>query len=104
MPEWPHTIPHDLRISMEEAGPGGWEAVVRAWGKRHGLRLKLQWFPDLARRMQEQDGWRWAPSVQDRWCGIKEWLERHGVQAPERLPVAPEVPAADLGHSTPARR
>lgn len=104
MPSWPDTIPHDLRISMEEAGASGWEPPLRAWAKLHGLKLKLQWFPDLTRRMQEQDGWRWKPSVQDRWGTLKEWLEVHGIEPPPGLPVEPERPSGNLGHSTPARR
>ena len=28
----------------------------------------------------------------DRWGVIKEWLEMHGVEAPERLPMAPDSP------------
>lgn len=104
MTGWPQTIPYDLRAALEASGSDAWEAPVRAWAKSHRLKLKLQWFPDLSRRMRELDGWRWKPSVQDRWGAIREWLELNGLDAPEGLPADPELPGGDLGHSTPARR
>jgi len=45
---------------------------------------------DLA--LAELDRRRTPPTDQDRWGVIKEWLERHEVEAPDRLPVAPELP------------
>ncbi len=47
----------------------------------HDLKMKLE---ELAER-------RYAESDQDRWAAIKEWLEKHSVQAPERLPQEPEL-------------
>jgi len=41
--------------------------------------------------MTELDRHRVPPTEQDRWGVIKEWLEGHGVEAPRRLPRAPET-------------
>ena len=89
--EWPNTIPEDLRQAIEAADQDAWRAPFRSWAKVHKLRLKLTWWADLERRMGEQGQWRWPPKPQDRWSGMKEWLERNEVQAPDKLPVRPEV-------------
>lgn len=98
MREWPFTIPEDLRQAIEAANQDAWAAPFRAWAKSHGLRLKLGWWQGLERSMSEQDQWRWPPKPQDRWLGMKEWLERHDVPAPEKLPTRPEKTRAGLGH------
>jgi hypothetical protein len=64
----------------------------RSWAHHHGLRLKLQWISGLARDLSELDHWRAMPVDQDQWARIKEWLETHEVEAPDRLPVEPETP------------
>jgi hypothetical protein len=46
----------------------------------------------LARDLSELDRCRATPTDQDRWVRIKEWLEKHQVNAPDWLPVAPETP------------
>jgi hypothetical protein len=46
---------------------------------------------DLATGLAALDERRDAASDADRWSVIKEWLERHDVPAPERLPSAPEI-------------
>jgi len=90
---WPHTIPYDLKLALEATyAPEEWQHAFRAWAKSHGLRFKLQWMRGLDDDLAEQNRWRAPPAVQDRWSVIKEWLERHGVEAPDRLPVAPEMP------------
>ena len=48
--------------------------------------------PDLARALAELDLRRDPPSDQDRWGEIRDWLVKHGAEAPEGLPVAPELP------------
>jgi len=40
MPDWPHTIPHDLRESLEATDHDDWRAGFLSWSKVHGLRLK----------------------------------------------------------------
>ena len=77
MKGWPWTAPEDLRQAMEAAGHDGWEAPVQAWAKRHGLKLKIQWFADLQRRLVTLDEYRDPPSIQTRWVSTKEWLEVH---------------------------
>jgi len=98
MSAWPWTIPEDLRQSMEAAGHDGWEPPVRAWAKKHGLKLKLQWFADLERRISGLDEYRDPPSIQTRWGSIKEWLEKYNVATSEKLPTRPESAIGDLGH------
>ena len=56
MTKWPHTIPFDLKLKLEELA-----------------------------------GRRYSESNQDRWAAIKEWLEKHSVEAPERLPTEPPI-------------
>ncbi|MEX5600741.1 hypothetical protein [Pseudophaeobacter sp. C1-32P7] len=104
MHDWPHTIPEDLRQALEAAPHEAWLPAFRSWAKQHGLRLKLQWIPDLERRVGELDKWRWAPGHQDRWGVMREWLDAKRVSAPESLPTAPERRHGDLGQSTPPRR
>ncbi|MBO9451430.1 hypothetical protein J7426_14245 [Tropicibacter sp. R16_0] len=94
MPEWPHTIPHDLDILLEAHEVVDWEKPLRVWAKRHGLRIKLQWIQDLDRRLRELDEWRATPKNSDRWARIREWLIAYEVEAPERLPIRPEQPRA----------
>tara|TARA_R110002020_G_scaffold74540_24_gene190676 strand:+ start:33 stop:218 length:186 start_codon:yes stop_codon:yes gene_type:complete len=52
---------------------------------------------DLARDLARLDEYRSAPKDADRWGVIKEWLERHGVEAPAVIPEAPQIPSAG-GH------
>lgn len=59
---------------------------------------------DLKHKLDALEGFRNPPGHQDRWGAIRDWLADLGIEAPERLPEAPEMPGADLGHSTPARR
>jgi len=89
---WPSTIPHDLAIALAESqSPESWWWAFRSLAKTHGLRLKLQWMASLARELDELDQRRTLPTNQDRWGVIQEWLERNDVEAPEGLPVAPEM-------------
>ena len=90
---WPHTIPYDLKLALEATQtPEAWWQAFQAWARSHSVRFKLQWMRRLAVDLAEQDRRRSPPTDQDRWSVIKEWLEQHGVEAPDRLPVAPEVP------------
>jgi len=93
--QWPQTIPYDLKLMMEASSPSECVSVVHTWAKRHDLKLKIQWFPNLERRLSVLDEYRFTPSDQDRWARIKEWLEAKGVEAPEVLPQVPEIPATD---------
>jgi hypothetical protein len=92
--QWPFTIPYDLLQRMEELND--WQAALRAWAKFHKLHLKIQWFPNLERRMAELEEYRFQASDQDRWARIKEWLEAKGVEAPEGLLVSLDVPSSKL--------
>ena len=56
---------------------------------------------DLRRMLETRSSFRDAPSDQDLWGVFKEWLERHQVEAPQRLPTAPEEETPSLGHKTP---
>ena len=90
---WPHIIPYDLKLSLEAAQtPEEWWHVFRVWSKHHELRFKLQWMRGLTLDLTELVRRRSPPTDQDRWGVIKEWLEAHGVESPDRLPVAPEMP------------
>jgi len=90
---WPHTIPYDLKLALDATHtPEEWHYAFRTWAKQHGLRFKLQWMRSLALDLAELDRRRSPPTDQDRWGVIKEWLEQHAIEAPERLPVAPETP------------
>ena len=90
---WPSTIPYDLMLSLEASQTQEelWLAF-KAWARSHRLRLKLQWMSELARNLSKLDDWRSRPHNSDKWGVIKEWLEFHGVEAPFRLPTAPEMP------------
>lgn len=48
--------------------------------------------PDLARALADLDLRRDPPGDQDRWGEIRDWLVKHGVEGPDGLPVAPELP------------
>ena len=45
---------------------------------------------DLRRMLETLDQRRFPTTDQDRWGVIQEWLERHGVEVPEKLPTRPE--------------
>lgn len=60
--------------------------------------------PDLKLKLEALEGFRNPPGHQDRWGAIREWLADLGLDAPGGLSEAQEMPGADLGHSTPARR
>lgn len=49
---------------------------------------------DLAHALAELDRRRDPPGDQDRWGEIRDWLIKHGVEAPEELPMDPELPRA----------
>lgn len=53
---------------------------------------------DLKRMLDDSDTFRDTPGQQDRWGVIRDWLVKHGVEAPERLPARPSPPVGDLGH------
>ncbi len=95
MPIWPNTIPHDFRIALEERRVDDWETALRSWAKSYGLRLKIQWFAQLERRMVDLHSMRFTAGAQDHWAVIKEWLERHDVSAPEKLPQRPPQESAN---------
>ena len=46
---------------------------------------------DLAAGFAELDCRRASVADSDRWLVIKEWLEKHGIEAPDSLPVRPEI-------------
>ncbi len=47
---------------------------------------------DLAQALAELDKRRSTPTDSDRWGVVFDWLERHGIQAPDHpLPMTPEV-------------
>ncbi len=52
---------------------------------------------DLDRMLAQLEELRHHKSNQDRWGVIKEWLERHGVEAPDSLPERAEL-ASRIGH------
>jgi len=93
MGKWPSFIPHDLKLALEASTTHEqWWQAFNAWSKTHALRIKLHWMRVLVLDLAELDRYRTPPTDQDRWSTIKEWLERHGVEAPDRLPAAPEPP------------
>lgn len=53
---------------------------------------------DLRKALDEQEEFRDSPATQDRWLAIKEWLEAHGVKAPEELPRRPDEDHHRRGH------
>ncbi|MEM6891666.1 MAG: hypothetical protein AAF636_26620 [Pseudomonadota bacterium] len=88
---WPNRIPFDLHKDIESRDIDQWDAALRAWAKRHGLKLKVMWWRQLEIRIADLHARRYTAKSQDHWAAIKEWLERHDVQAVERLPKWPEV-------------
>jgi hypothetical protein len=98
MREWPNTIPQDLKEALEIHAQDDWLTPFRSWSRKHKLRLKLQWFPELERKAAELLNWRWPPSHQDRWVVIREWLTQNAVNPPEKLPQEPEIPNSLEGH------
>lgn len=90
MSDWPHRIPLDLQVELESRPVVDWQAALRAWAKAHGLKLKLQWWPQLERQMAELQARRYIAGSQDYWAAIREWLIRKDVDAPNKLPVWPE--------------
>ncbi len=91
MTVWPNRIPFDLHKDLEAYRVDEWGTALRVWSKRHGLRLKLQWWPQLEKAIADLHSRRYLAKPQDHWAAIKEWLERHDVPAPEKLPEWPEV-------------
>ncbi|MCG7520834.1 hypothetical protein [Ruegeria sp. Ofav3-42] len=91
MTKWPNRIPFDLHKELEARPVTDWEAALRVWAKAHGLKLKIQWYPQLQRTMADLHSRRYTAKPQDHWAAIKEWLERHDVPAPEKLPGWPEI-------------
>ena len=90
MTEWPQTIPHDLKQALEAIGSNDqWLMEFRGWAKHHKLKLKIQWFGGLTRRLGELDKMRFTQTDQDRWGVVKEWLDQNGVLAPDWLAMAP---------------
>lgn len=87
---WPSGIPFDLHNELEARPITDWEPALRVWAKAHGLKLKVQWFPQLQRSMDDLHSRRYTAKPQDHWAAIKEWLERHEVEAPGNLPGWPE--------------
>jgi hypothetical protein len=98
MREWPYTIPQDLKEAMEVHAQEDWMTPFRSWAKKHNLRLKIQWFPELERKAAELLQWRWPPGHQDRWMVIREWLVGKDVPPPKQLPREPEIPRPPIGH------
>ena len=47
---------------------------------------------DLALMLDELDRHRDSPAPADIWGAVREWLDRHGVDAPDTLPHPPEIP------------
>jgi hypothetical protein len=88
---WPNRIPFDLHKELESRPIPDWEAALRVWSKAHGLKLKIQWFAQLQRAISDLHSRRYTARPQDHWAAIKEWLERHEVQAPKNLPEWPEL-------------
>jgi hypothetical protein len=87
---WPNRIPFDLHKELEARRIDDWQAALRAWAKRHGLKLKLLWWSDLERKVADLHSMRFTAKPQDHWAVIREWLELHEVPAPENLPGWPE--------------
>ncbi|WP_420584882.1 hypothetical protein [Ruegeria sp.] len=85
-PDWPNRIPFDLHKQLEARPIDGWQAALRVWAKAHGLKLKIQWWRQLEITIADLHSRRYVVKPQDHWMAIKEWLERHDVPAPEKLP------------------
>ncbi|CUH48980.1 hypothetical protein RUA4292_03172 [Ruegeria atlantica] len=84
--DWPNRIPFDLHADLESHSEGEWETVLRAWAKRHGIKLKIQWYLPLQQTIEDLHSRRYVAKPQDHWAAIKEWSERHDVPAPDKLP------------------
>jgi len=52
---------------------------------------------DLDKSLDELRGGRTGAKHPDDWTYFREWLERHGAEAPEDLPTAPEIPREGRG-------
>lgn len=91
MTNWPNRIPFDLHKELEARPITDWEAAIRTWAKAHGLKLKIQWYPQLQRAISDLHSRPYTAKPQDHWAAIKEWLERHDVEAPAKLPIWPEI-------------
>ncbi|MBL3704642.1 hypothetical protein GI582_18245 [Sulfitobacter sp. BDSS02] len=46
---------------------------------------------DLRLKLEELDRSRWQPKPADIWGAVKEWLEKHEVEAPADLPRRPHL-------------
>lgn len=97
---WPNRIPFDLHKELESRRIDEWDAALRAWAKTHGLKLKIVWWRQLEISMADLHSRRYTSKPQDHWMAIKEWLERHDVPAPSRLPEWPEVASAQYKTSS----
>ena len=66
-------------------------------GKEHIMNKWPHSLPDdLAKALVQLDGMRFVPSDTDRWGVFRDWLEKHGVPAPDHaLPTAPEITRRD---------
>jgi len=91
MKNWPNRIPVDLHNELESRHVDDWQTALRVWAKSHGLKLKLQWWRQLEVSIADLRSRRYTAKPQDYWAAIKEWLERHDVSAPDKLPEWPEL-------------
>ena len=82
MSDWPNRIPFDLHKELEARRVDDWHVALRVWAKTHGLKLKLQWFGQLERKMADLHSRKYTANPQDHWAAIKEWLERKSVPVP----------------------
>lgn len=48
--------------------------------------------PDLRRELDQINSYRDPPTPQDAWAVLREWLERHGLDAPDTLPEDQPLP------------
>ncbi|MFK7881673.1 hypothetical protein [Roseobacter sp.] len=46
---------------------------------------------DLDAALDELDCWRTTPANSDIWSTVLDWLQKHGVEAPEGLPTRPKA-------------
>ena len=91
MPHWPYRIPADLMTALGPArNRREWWRAFRVWARSNGLRVKIQWMPELESAMTHLDYLHFAATNQDRWDVIREWLETNGVEIPAGIPVEPE--------------
>ncbi|WP_170381025.1 hypothetical protein [Ruegeria atlantica] len=91
MTTWPHRIPFDLHKELEAHTIDGWQGALRAWAKTLGLKLKIQSWRQLEITIADPHSRRYMAKPKGHWAAIKEWLERHEVPAPDKLPGWPEV-------------